>query len=253
MILSRIIHHLRTQNWTAVALEFVLVIAGIVIGFQITEWNQDREKREVEHTYLVRIHDELQSALGDGWLAQRAALYTDWLTTARTVADLLFSDDPDASLSPQQCETFSWLHQIYALPSPAPSLEEMIENGEFSLIRNGGLRARLARFRLHHQEVAGVTSSLIDGIVVLPLNFPELLPASLSSHPERGLFETTSCDLATLREDQVFLNAFADTYARLDYFVNLAMRSDLDATIEIHHSLDTELGLSHTTPPGNGR
>ncbi len=39
MILQRIIDILRDQNWTAVALEFVIVAAGGFLGFQLTEWN----------------------------------------------------------------------------------------------------------------------------------------------------------------------------------------------------------------------
>jgi len=36
MILSRISRAVREQNWFAVVLEFVIVIAGVVIGFQVT-------------------------------------------------------------------------------------------------------------------------------------------------------------------------------------------------------------------------
>ncbi|MEE2525924.1 hypothetical protein V0U79_06065 [Hyphobacterium sp. HN65] len=39
MILARLTRAFRTQNWFAVALEFVIVIAGVVVGFQITAWN----------------------------------------------------------------------------------------------------------------------------------------------------------------------------------------------------------------------
>ena len=59
MILSRIIHHLRTQNWTAVALEFVIVIAGVVIGFQVTAWNETREGEARGEAYLERIQSDL--------------------------------------------------------------------------------------------------------------------------------------------------------------------------------------------------
>lgn len=42
MILSRITHALRTQNWFALALEFVIIIAGVVIGFQVNAWSAGR-------------------------------------------------------------------------------------------------------------------------------------------------------------------------------------------------------------------
>jgi len=36
MILARITKAIREQNWFAVVLEFVIVIAGVAIGFQVT-------------------------------------------------------------------------------------------------------------------------------------------------------------------------------------------------------------------------
>ena len=37
MILRRITKHVKDQNWFAVALDFFIVIAGILIAFQITK------------------------------------------------------------------------------------------------------------------------------------------------------------------------------------------------------------------------
>jgi hypothetical protein len=42
MILSRITKALREQNWFAVAIEFVIVVAGVMLAFQITAWNETR-------------------------------------------------------------------------------------------------------------------------------------------------------------------------------------------------------------------
>jgi len=45
MILARLTRAIRQQSWFAVALEFVIVIAGVVIGFQVTAWNGERAAR----------------------------------------------------------------------------------------------------------------------------------------------------------------------------------------------------------------
>lgn len=43
MILQNLSKAVREQNWFAVVLEFVIVIAGVVIGFQINAWNERRQ------------------------------------------------------------------------------------------------------------------------------------------------------------------------------------------------------------------
>lgn len=55
MILTRLSTAIRTQNWFAVILEFVIVIAGVVIGFQITAWNAERQDQARANLYLERL------------------------------------------------------------------------------------------------------------------------------------------------------------------------------------------------------
>jgi hypothetical protein len=49
MILRRLTENLRAQNWTAIAIEFLIVVIGVFFGTQVANWNQGRiEKRETE-------------------------------------------------------------------------------------------------------------------------------------------------------------------------------------------------------------
>ena len=59
MLLRRITQHVKDQNWFAVGLDFVIVVAGILIAFQITEWNEARSVREDERDFLSRLHGDI--------------------------------------------------------------------------------------------------------------------------------------------------------------------------------------------------
>ncbi|WP_291841751.1 hypothetical protein [Maricaulis sp.] len=65
MILARITEALRAQNWFAVAIEFVIVIAGVVIGFQITAWNGERDDRRREAAYVLEIREDVRTELAE--------------------------------------------------------------------------------------------------------------------------------------------------------------------------------------------
>jgi hypothetical protein len=43
MLLRRLSQHLKQQNWFAVALDFFIVVVGILIAFKITSWNEARQ------------------------------------------------------------------------------------------------------------------------------------------------------------------------------------------------------------------
>jgi cbb3-type cytochrome oxidase subunit 3 len=55
MILQRLGARLRQQDWTAVTIELVLVMAGVFLGIQMSNWNERRKERATEAAYLARI------------------------------------------------------------------------------------------------------------------------------------------------------------------------------------------------------
>jgi len=61
MILRRLTENLKKQNWTAIGIEFVIVILGVFIGTQVANWNQARiEKRETARL-LLELRPALQT------------------------------------------------------------------------------------------------------------------------------------------------------------------------------------------------
>jgi len=46
MLLRRVIEHVKAQNWTAVGLDFVIVVVGVFIGIQVSNWNAQRAEAD---------------------------------------------------------------------------------------------------------------------------------------------------------------------------------------------------------------
>lgn len=61
MLLRRITGYLKTQNWTAIILEFVIVVIGVFVGLQAQEWSAEREAKQ----RLVRIVTALKADMAD--------------------------------------------------------------------------------------------------------------------------------------------------------------------------------------------
>lgn len=60
MILRSLTKHVNEQNWFAVGLEMVVVVLGIIIGLQFSNWNEERLELVKGENYLNRIADELE-------------------------------------------------------------------------------------------------------------------------------------------------------------------------------------------------
>jgi hypothetical protein len=65
MILRRVVEHFRKQEWTAIGIDFVIVVFGVFFGIQVANWNETRQDRAREHVYLKRIAAELEDSIRD--------------------------------------------------------------------------------------------------------------------------------------------------------------------------------------------
>jgi len=60
MILSRVIEHMKKQHWTAIAIDFFIVVFGVFIGLQVQEWNGARNDRAQALEYRERLITDMK-------------------------------------------------------------------------------------------------------------------------------------------------------------------------------------------------
>src|SRR5690349_6153063 len=70
MAVARLSKRLREHDWFAAAIEVLIVIVGILVALQVSNWNADRQERQLAHDYEMRLHEELQSDLRNVALTQ---------------------------------------------------------------------------------------------------------------------------------------------------------------------------------------
>ncbi len=61
MILRRVIAHVRKQEWTAIGIDFLIVVVGVFVGIQVANWNASRIERALEATYLSSLAEDIRS------------------------------------------------------------------------------------------------------------------------------------------------------------------------------------------------
>ncbi|CAN0603893.1 unnamed protein product, partial [Ectocarpus sp. 12 AP-2014] len=54
MILRSLTKHVKDQNWFAVGLDFAIVIVGVFIGIQVSNWNESQREQALLRDYLHR-------------------------------------------------------------------------------------------------------------------------------------------------------------------------------------------------------
>ncbi len=65
MILRRVIGHFRQQEWTAIAIDFVIVVVGVFVGLQVNNWNEARADRVREAAHLAGLAQDIRADIAD--------------------------------------------------------------------------------------------------------------------------------------------------------------------------------------------
>lgn len=60
MILRRVIEHVKNQHWTAVWIDLIIVILGVFIGTQVSNWNADWETSKKAAIFSERLKADLR-------------------------------------------------------------------------------------------------------------------------------------------------------------------------------------------------
>ena len=148
MILARISRAIREQNWFAVALEFIIVIAGVVIGFQITAMNAARAERDAEREYLGRLVVDLQDASAE--IQSQIAFEQEAIqlvSLALGFANEIRGDAWGSEMVPEELSAaLSMLTIRRTLVINSPTYFELQSAGRLSLIRDRRLRETLISF-----------------------------------------------------------------------------------------------------------
>ena len=145
MILDNISRALKDQNWLAAAIEFVIVIAGVVIGFQIQAWNESRREAALEQDTLERLTVELELStwVAAEYLAGTAPAVEDRL---ELVAWLAGSDvsAPDREPLIDAIRSLTW---SVAYKPPTGVYDEVVSSGRWRLIADSITREKVEAFK----------------------------------------------------------------------------------------------------------
>ncbi|MBT8141666.1 MAG: hypothetical protein HKN88_05835 [Gammaproteobacteria bacterium] len=83
MLLRRITQHVRDQNWFAVFLDFLIVVVGILIAFQINAWSDRQADKRALHVALERLYEEIQTNIAT--IDKYSKRHTDIMTAGQTL------------------------------------------------------------------------------------------------------------------------------------------------------------------------
>ena len=132
----RLVEQLRTQNWTAIGIDLVIVVVGVYIGIQMANWNEDRATARRAGDFTERLKNDLRE---EAWgYEMQVGYYGDVVANGRRALDALVGHAPlsDEALLISAYRATQYNGNIRR----RATYDELTSRGEIGLVADGVLR-----------------------------------------------------------------------------------------------------------------
>lgn len=210
MILRRLAEALRRQDWVTVGIEFLIVVAGIFVGLQVNDWNEQRKAREAEIVYLERLLSDLDESIAD------TRNDRDFQVRHAGQGALVLRSLRACRIDPEEQDEFATglylLGKIAAVSLARSTIDELRSTGQFTVIRNADIRSQISNLVQEYQRNLDFTGDLQNRLGP-QINYVDRNVAILITEPIGGgaaiRWEQLEMDFEALCEDNRFYNAVA--------------------------------------------
>ena len=244
MLLRRITTHVKDQNWFAVFVDFFIVVVGVFIGIQVSNWNQSRIDRIDEGVFLKRLHGDIVRVEDSS--ARVRVRRMELINDLRTGMVKIFDTNSSDELSIAECFAIGTSHYYNINVLGLPSLIELTSSGRVEIIRDNDLSTALVEFQQRSDILSKAVQThtlMVNNLIILS---PDLLKVAPTFDAELGEYQTLlSCDLSAMRKDQLFLNALAENIDAYDAYLRDALLPWNEQLLEIHRLVDVALDINH--------
>ena len=153
MILRRLTKHIREQNWFAVWLDFLIVVVGVFIGLQVSNWNDGVRLHALERSYLARLSDDLRYNVVELERANQLAI-----RSSNALKGFIKSiEDPSTTDADLVQATTDYLSEgaFLAKFNPTKStFEDLKSTGNLDVIRDSNIRNALVNLYAFYELTA---------------------------------------------------------------------------------------------------
>ena len=237
MLLRRITKHVSDQNWFAVFLDFLIVVVGILIAFQITNWNEwqgEIEKQQLIHTRLQSDFKIIQGNLKKGTSAH--ANVVEALETLRIVLERGSAlPEEDAVIKLALRNGF----QYWQISHRSGTFIELLSSGQLNLVPNEELRIALLRYDRRAQQARFNLVQLRDSLHPDMSKFTQYRKIgrlTRNDHERIILSPIAEYDIEAMAADEEFRRVVDQMFEMQTWIqvnMNNTLRKELDTVVEL--------------------
>ena len=233
MILRRVIEHVRTQNWTAVVLDFFIVVVGVFIGIQVSNWNETRSDAIEAGNALDWLEEDFRQNLARTERSL-AAHETNLAAAGRLIDGIRTGQFVEGSLT----QDINRAANFATPPGPSATFQELVSGSRLRLIRSVDLRRKLYEYDDYVTFLRSQYGYFTEALRVTRDGMLRAHSLDVSGEPSMeiaGTWTTADVDRNRLKSDPEMLVLLQSAYGTQDniHAVLLATRTRIVEILEL--------------------
>jgi hypothetical protein len=240
MLPRRVAEHMKSQNWSAIGVEFLIVVLGVFVGIQAANWNSARLDRVDERRALELLLAEAENHVAyTGLVIHRAAEMQQDRAAAAALLAARSGSNADAVTGLANMTVFRDMTPIVA------AYDELTASGDITLLRSPEVRSALAMFNSVKDFNDRMRREYIERAPdVLSLASPYM---NVTYDPSKPLGYTAVVDWSAAGGDLALVNAVNRVMGEQQAF-NARREVILEEARKLCAALGNELGRKCSPP-----
>lgn len=136
--------NLGARDWAAVGLDFVIVLVGVLLAFQINSWNENRIERRAQSAALERLLSESEEAIH--YLSRSVDRFEEGNQSRAELLTRLREDDWEGFNNDAMAFGIVTIGRAPPAAPPRSAYEEIIASGRFAGIGDAAVRDAVTEY-----------------------------------------------------------------------------------------------------------
>ncbi len=242
MLIRSITKHVNDQNWFAVLIDFFIVVFGVFIGIQVSNWNSAKLSKLSEKAVLYQLHEEVLKAETE--LSSTRVNIPNIDEKIEDFVNVFFSDQGDVQ-DQDICYFSSGMGGLPNVVSTLSAVDELIATGRLSQLNDPVLRNLITEYHEKRKIGEALLPGLKEEVVALDRTFSNYFEVKAFVDETGEVRINSTCDASAIRADQEFRNALA---RNLDIYDAWRRRFIVQPEMELanlHTNIDRFLKIEH--------
>jgi hypothetical protein len=160
MVLRRITEHVKTQNWFAVGLDFVIVVVGVFIGIQVSNWNEARGDQRAYRDAMTRLAEESAETLQSA--AEQRAVINKMLSDVQPAIDALRACETGAAAEATVNKGLNTIRSSRGAGAVTIAVDQLVDDERLLNQQSDAQRVALRQYYSSLHDINNVSEFLND-------------------------------------------------------------------------------------------